>query len=659
MPVLLEDILVILFLSVVVISLTQRLSVPPIVGFLLTGVLAGPHGFRLIHGVHEVEALAETGVVLLLFTIGMEFSLARLIRIGRVAILGGALQVGGTIAAVVAVATACGLGAGEAVFLGCMIALSSTAVVLKLLQQRGETTSPAGRVAVAILIAQDIIVVPMMLAVPFLAGTGGSATAAIFAVAAKAALVIGVVYAGIRWAVPALLGRVVRMQSRELFLLSILLVCSSVVGLSAVLGLSLALGAFLAGLMISETDYSHQAFGNVIPFRDVFASFFFVSIGMLLDANVFLVSPLIVAAMTITVVAGKAVVTAGAGAALGVPLRVAVQSGVALAQIGEFSFVLAGAGLGAGLLDPGVYQLFLAAAVLSLAVTPVLIPAAPRIGSAVAALPWPDRFRTGRSALEDDKPAAALRDHLVIVGFGFTGHNLARAARAAGIAYSAIEMNTETVRRERAMGEPVVFGDATEEVILEHSGAREARVAVVAISDPPATARVVAALRRVNPALHVIVRTRYLAEAPPLREAGATEVVPEELESAVEIFVRVLARYLIPRDVVQGILDEVRRRGYEMLADSSALERTLDQVKRNLPGVEIHAVTLAPGAEVAGWTLAELDLRRVHAVTLLAIRREGGVIENPAASEALRGGDVLYLMGRTDAVYDVLPLFEQ
>jgi monovalent cation:H+ antiporter-2, CPA2 family len=655
-PVLLQDILVILFLSVVVVSLTHRLNIPSIVGFLLTGVVAGPHGLRLIHGNHEVEALAETGVVLLLFTIGMEFSMAHLLRIGRIALAGGALQVGGSIVAVYFVAASLGLGPGESVFLGFLVALSSTAIVLKVLQQKGETASPSGRIAVAILIAQDIIVVPMMLAIPFLAGTGGSLGTAFVMIAAKAGLVIGVVFAGVRWIVPALLGRVARTKSRELFLLSILLVCAAVVGLSSALGLSLALGAFLAGLMIAETEYSHQAFGNLVPFRDVFTSVFFVSIGMLLDVNALLERPLGVAILTIGMIGGKAIVAAAAALLIGLPLRVAVQSGIALAQVGEFSFVLAGAGLGAGLLEPSVYQLFLAAAVLSLAVTPLLIAVAPHAGAAVARLSWPERLKGGRSAVGEETPATPLRDHLLIVGYGFTGHNLARAAKAAGIAWCAIEMNPETVRRERALGEPVVFGDATEELMLERGGARDARV--VMISDPPATARVVTTLRRVNPALHVIVRTRYLSEARELQGLGASEVVPEELESAVEIFVRVLGRYLIPRDVVQGLLDEVRRRGYEILADESALERTLDHVKRNLPGIEIEAVTLAPTSDVVGWTLAELDLRRVHAVTLLAIRRGGGVIENPSAGESLQAGDVLYLMGRTDAIYDVLPLFE-
>ena len=659
MPPLITEIVIIIALSVAIVYLGHRLRLPAIVGFLLTGVLAGPHGLGLVSAVNEVEILAEIGVILLLFVIGIEFSLVRLLRIKRVAVGGGLIQVGLTILAGWFFARLVGLPGPSGWLVGFMLALSSTAIVLRLLQERGETGSPSGQIAVGVLIFQDLAVVPMVLVLPILAGRAGGHPALDFLlVLGKAALVVGVIYLFARKLVPAVLFRVAATRSRELFLLTVLLFCSAIVFIAARLGLSLALGAFLAGLIISETEYSHEAFGSLQPFRDVFTSFFFVSIGMLLDVHILVDQALAVCGITAGLVFVKTVVAMVMVLLLGFPLRVAIISGLALAQIGEFSFLLAQTGLDDGLLSDGQYQIFLAAAILTMALTPALLALAPV--SADRLLLWRPLAVWEKRRQEQMGATTAwprYKDHLLIVGYGLNGRNLARAASTAGITYTAVELNPETVARERARGVPLYYGDATQESVLETLRVRDARVAVIAISDPEATVRAVAAIRRLNPVLHLIVRTRYVTEVEPLLKAGASEVIPEEFETSIEIFNRVLARYLVPREVARRIEEETRARAYEVLRSLASPGTALSDLRQILPDVEIDSLKVEAGCEVEGWTLGDLDLRRVHAVTLLAIRRGDEVLANPAAGDTIHAGDILVLMGRPERIYSVSSLF--
>jgi CPA2 family monovalent cation:H+ antiporter-2 len=640
---LLLDLCVVFALSIGVILLGHGLNVPPVVGFLLTGVLAGPSALGLVGAAHEVELLAEVGVILLLFTIGLEFSLAELARLGRTVLAAGGVQVGLTLFAAGSLAYLAGRTEGQAVFLGCLATLSSTAIVLKLYQERLDMEAPHGRVALSVLILQDLLIVPMMLLVPFLAGAAGSLAPALGLTALKAAGVAVLLFAGARRLIGPLLRMVLATRSRELFLLTVLAVCLGVALATSAMGLSLSLGAFLAGMVVADSEYSHHALEGILPFKDVFTSLFFVSMGMLLDVRYVLAHPGLVAAAFAGILLLKSLIAGGAALAAGYPLRTAVLAGLALAQVGEFSFVLAKAGLGQGLLDQSLYQLFLAASIATMAATPFLIRFAPTVAEFVAAR------LLGRPAppvgSEDGEAGTGFSDHLVIVGFGFGGRRLARAAAAAGVPYLVLETNPDTVKAERAAGVPIRFGDARHPAVLAKAGVAQARVLAVVVNDPAAVRRTVELARQANPALYIVARTRFVNELGPLADLGADDVIPEEFETAVEIFVRVLARYLVPQDEIARLAAGVRAEGYGMLRGAGPVAGTLADARRALPGLGVCTLRLAPDSPLAGLSLAEAAVRREHGLTVLAVSRSGEVFANPPASFTLKAGDLAYVLG--------------
>jgi len=586
---LLNDILTIFGLAIAVLFICYRLRVPAVVGFLLTGMFVGPYGFELVRAVHEVEILAEIGIVLLLFTIGIEFSLERLLQIRKSVLMGGSLQVSLTFLGAFIIARQFGQAFGEAVFIGFLVALSSTAIVLKILQERAEINSPHGRTTLGILIFQDIIIVPMILVTPLLAGATGNLGESVLVLLAKGIGRILLVMAGTKWLVPQILYQITKTRSQEVFLLSVVVICLGVAWLTSSAGLSLALGAFLAGLIISESEYSHQALGNILPFRDVFTSFFFVSIGMLLDVGFLFQQPGTIALIALGVLVLKSIIACFATVLLGFPFRTSILVGLALSQVGEFSFILARTGVEHGLLAGNTYQMFLAFSVLSMAATPFIIKLAPRAADIILRLPLPKRLISGLYPVAEIK-VKGKKDHLIIIGFGVNGRNLARAARLSGVPYAVIEMNPETVRKEQARGEPIYYGDATQEVVLNHVNIKDARIVVIAINDPASTRRITEIIRRLNPKVHLIVRSRYLQEMKPLYELGANEVIPEEFETSVEIFTRVLAKYLIPRDEIEALVVEIRSDDYEMFRSLSKESVSLSDLNLQLSDVEISTL---------------------------------------------------------------------
>jgi CPA2 family monovalent cation:H+ antiporter-2 len=654
---LLNDIVVIFALSIAVLFLCSRLSVPSIVGFILTGVLAGPHGLRLVRSVDEVKALAEVGVVLLLFAIGIEFSLKSLLQIRKSVLMGGSLQVLLTIVTASVIADQFGQPIGKAIFIGFLISLSSTAIVLKLIQERAEVDSPHGRTSLAILIFQDVIIVPMILLTPLLAGESGGSGGSLLILLAKGIAIIVLVVVSAKWVVPWVLYQIARTRSRELFLLSVFLICLAVAWMTSSAGLSLALGAFLAGLVISESEYGHQALGNISPFRDVFTSFFFVSIGMLFDGGFLFEHPVLILLITVAVMILKAILAGFSATLLGFPVRTAILVGFALSQVGEFSFILSETGVEHGLLQGNIYQMFLSVSVLTMAATPFVMALAPRVADFVSSLPLPARLKNGLHPAQGIK-VESKKDHLVIIGFGVNGRNLARAARVGNIPYVIIEMNPEVVRNEKAKGEPIYYGDATQEAVLQHADIKYARIVVVAISDPAATRRITEIVRRLNPNVHLIVRTRYLQEMKPLYELGANEVVPEEFETSVEIFSRVLGKYLVPRDEIERFIAEVRSDGYEMFRSlSREPAASFPDLKLQIPGIEVSALRVEEKSPLVGKTLAQTDLRKKYGVTVVAIRRDLQILSNPDGDMQIRTGDVLLVLGSPDKIAAVSGLF--
>ncbi|MFH0812675.1 MAG: cation:proton antiporter [Pseudomonadota bacterium] len=574
---LLRDLFIIFAFSIAVLSLFYRLRVPSVVGFLLTGIAVGPNGLKIVDTVHEVEILAEVGIILLLFTIGIEFSLKSLLRIKRFLLIGGSLQGALTYFVVYFIALKFGLPVKESVLLGFLISFSSTAIVLKILQERAEIDSPHGRIALAILIFQDIIIVPIMLVIPFLAGIRDNAGQSIVVLLLKGIGIILFVFLGSQWIVPKVLFQITKTRSRELFILSILVICFAVAWLTSSVGLSLALGAFLAGLILSESEYSLQALSNILPFRDVFTSLFFVSIGMLFNVSFFFQHLLIIVLIVIGVVIAKAVIAGIAVILMGFPLRTALLVGLSLSQVGEFAFVLASVAIAYGVFSQDIYQYFLSLSIITMATTPFIITISPSLADLVLRLPIPNKLRLG---LYPIAPKTAVHTpqipdgHIIIVGFGLNGRNVAMAAKAGHIPYVVIEMNPETVRSERAKGEPIFYGDASQREVLEHTGIKAAKVLLIVISDPAATRRVTELGRKLNPAIHIITRTRFFGEVQPLYDLGADEVVPEEFETSIQIFARVLVKYDVPTNEIEKLVATVRSDGYGMFR-SGTKEPTL------------------------------------------------------------------------------------
>ena len=653
---LLNDIIIIFGIAIAVLFICHRLRVPEVVGLLLTGIVTGPYGLELVRAIHEVEVFAEIGVVLLLFTIGIEFSLERLLRIKKSILMGGSLQVLLTFLATLLITRQLGKTFNEAVFIGFLVTLSSTAIVLKLIQKKAEVDSPHGRTTLGILIFQDIIIIPMILFTPLLAGATGGVGESIFVLLTKGIGIILLVLVSVKWVVPQILYQITKTRNNELFLLSVIVICLGIAWLTSKAGLSLALGAFLAGLIISESEYSHQALGNILPFRDVFTTFFFVSIGMMLNVGFLFQHPGTILLIALSILLLKAIISGFVTILLGFPIRTAILVGFSLSQIGEFSFILSRAGVEHGLMTGDIYQMFLAVSVLTMAATPFIMAQAPRIADIVLRLPLPKRLISGFYPVPEAK-VVNRKNHLIIIGFGVNGRNLSHAAKVAGIPYAIIEMNSETVRKEQAKGEPIYYGDATHETILQHTNIKKARIVVIAINDPSATRRIAEIILRLNPKVHLIVRTRYLQEMKPLYKLGACEVIPEEFETSVEIFTRVLTKYLIPRDEIEKLVAEARADGYKIFRSPPRVSASFSDLKLQLHDVEINTFQISQGTPIIGKTLAQIELRRRYEISVVAIQRDSQVLSNPGADTVIQSNDVLFVLGSSEKISEAINIF--
>ncbi|WP_302554737.1 cation:proton antiporter [uncultured Bilophila sp.] len=649
---LLPDIVAIFCLSIGVLLVCHQIKIPPIVGFLLTGVLCGPTALGLVQNPHAVELLAEIGVVLLLFSIGLEMSGEELMRLKRPVFVGGTAQVVLTIGAFMGLGVLIGQTWQESMMYGFLASLSSTAIVLSRLQQKAQSESPQGRLDFSVLIFQDIAVVPMMLAIPILAGEGDTDIWGMLISAGRTLVILVGGWLLARHVVPRVMQLVLRTRSKELMLMTVLGLCFAIALGTASLGLSLALGAFLAGLLLSGSEYSLNVLEGILPFKDVFTSLFFISVGMLLDVD-FLVHHLdkvfLFAALLILL---KSVLSLPPMLLVGYPLRVSILAAMSLAQIGEFSFVLASSAVNGGLMDDDAYQMFLAASIVTMILTPTVMEAAPKVAS----------FVSRYLHLPIDEEAAAqkdesLKDHLIIVGFGVGGKHLARTAREAGIPYVILEMNPDTVSRYGGK-EPIHGGDASKPLVLEHFGIRNARVIAVVISDPSAVRAITAVARKLNPKVHIVVRTRFLGEVDALRRLGANDVIPEDFETSIEVFSRVLGYYLVPRQTIERFVNSIRHEYYNMARQlrmtGMDLPSLADEV---LTGLEVVACKVEPGCALDGKRLTDTSLRRKYGVTVVGIRHAGQIIPSPGGDASLHGDDTVFLFASPASLTTVMPFF--
>jgi CPA2 family monovalent cation:H+ antiporter-2 len=644
----LGNLLVIFSVSIAVVFAFHQFRLPSIAGFLVAGALIGPHGLNLIGDIGTVQVLAEIGVVLLLFTIGIEFSLVQLASLRRLLFVTGPLQVGSVLLVAWLGALWVGLSWQEGIFWGFLVSLSSTAIVLKALADKGDSDSIHGRTTIGILIFQDLAVVPMMLLTPILASHVEGSAGSILYTLAGSILVVGLIIAAAWYAVPKLLEHIVRSRSRELFLLTIIVLCLGIAWLTSLGGLSLALGAFIAGLVISESEYSHQAMADVLPFRDSFNSLFFVSIGILMNWRVLIDHTALVFGLLFLILLVKFVAGTAASLAMDIPPRSAFMVGVALAQVGEFSFLLAQQGQESGLLRGDPYQVFLAVSVLSMIVTPFLMQWSPLMARRVEAVQRLRHWlpsRTEAHVLQTQAKHIRLKDHVIIVGYGLNGRNLARVLSETEIPHLALDLDGDTVRRESRHGVPIYYGDATNPNVLRHVKIEDAKVLVVAISDPFITRRTVQVAKLLNPKVHVVVRTRYLRELEELHDIGADDVVPEEFETSIEIFALVLRTYNLPQDFITMKAEQIRREGYALLRRSELPELAHHLRGGTLTDAEVETCRIDEDSPAVGKTFGELSIRPRTGASVIAWTRNGVTESNPSLKTRLNSGDIVVLLG--------------
>jgi len=642
----LELVLVLLASAVLAVVVFRTLGLPPLLGYLIVGVAIGPHALGWIRADGNTAYLGEFGVVFLMFTIGLEFSLPKLVQMRRLVLGLGGLQVVLTTALFAALLAAAGSRWQGAVALGAALAMSSTAIVVRMLAERMQTETPHGREVIGVLLAQDLAVVPLLVLVPALARGEGELAGALAVAALKAVAILGaVLWLGRRLMRPWF-HLVARRRSHELFIINVLFITLGAAYLTGIAGLSLALGAFVAGVLISETLYRHQVEDDIKPFREVLLGLFFITVGMQLDLAVVAAHAALVAVLFVVPLVAKLALVAGLSRLLGATPGTALRSGLALAQAGEFGLVLAARGAEFSLFEPALVQSAIAGMVLSMLAGPFLIQHSDRIVLRLARSEWMLR------ALALHQVAVrsiGTERHVVVCGYGRTGQAIARFLEREGIGYVALDLDPERVREAAAAGDTVVFGDGSRRETLIAAGVGRAAVLIVTYIDQPSALKVLAHAHEINPALPVIVRTRDDSGLERLEEAGAAEVVPDTFESSLMLASHAMLLVGVPVRRVVGQIRAVRAQRYRLLRGfyHGASDDAADLDEANQP--RLHAVSLDAGAYAIGRTLAGLALEALGA-EVTAVRRRGIRADEPGPETRLEAGDIVVVLGRPDAL---------
>jgi CPA2 family monovalent cation:H+ antiporter-2 len=651
----LKDIVIIFALATLVNFLFARIKAPTVIGYLLTGIVAGPHLLSLVGSQHEIELMAEIGVILLLFTIGMEFSLKHLLKIRRIVFLGGLLQVSVTAGIFYLISSSFyGMTWKGSLFIGFLVALSSSALVLKVLQERSELTSNYGRTVLGILIFQDILLVPLLLFSDLLGSESVNLVKEIVTLLAKTLVIIAVVYAGNKWLLPFILHQIAMVKNQELFIMSIFLICFSVTLLTSKLGMSLAFGAFLAGLMISESEYSHNAFGNLIPFKDIFTSFFFVSIGMLLDLQFIVDNYQLVILSVVLVILLKTIIGGGVGFVLGHTFRGTVLVGLALSQVGEFSFILAKIGLENTLLTNFYYQLFLAVAVITMALTPFFMYVSLPLANTLLKLPLPKFWINGLFPLKEME-VPDFKNHLVIIGKDNSALKLSSMATYYNIPHISIVFDPLIAREKMNNGDNVVYGDAVNEPILLKAHVDRADIVVVSVGSIIPSMAIINKTRSMQKGAHIIVRAKYIRNVEQLYKAGADQVMPEKLEIAMDLFNRILAEKKYTNKEISQMMSHIRNLHLGEYTERDLINKP--SIFDQLPSVTISAIGIDENSAAAGKSIGDLQIRSKTGVTVLAIKRGNEIIEHPVPATVLQSDDVVYVLGNPGQIIVITELF--
>lgn len=630
-------VLILIAATVFTLAATRRLHLPPVFGYVLVGAFLGPAALAVVPDLDQVRLLAEFGVAFLLFTLGLDFSIPRLRSLGLSLVVLGSLQVVLTTLAVVAGAWLLGSPPGVALLLGGAVAMSSTAVMAPQLAAQGELTQRHGSLAIGMSVFQDIAVVPFLALVPVLAGGAGAVAPLRAVLLAFVALVI--VLAVGHWLLRPFMREIARARLAELFTLTVLLVVLAAAFVTQAVGLSLALGAFLAGLMLAESEFRHRVESDIRPFRDLLLGLFFISVGLTLDFAVLLqLWPFVLGSLLLLTVVKSAIVA-------GLLLRAretratAIKTAIALGQGGEFGIAILTVASQRALMDPEIVQPMLTAIVLSMALNPLLIRHADTIARRLGVAPPARPLTVG----PDPVAATAQRDHVVICGYGRVGQNLGRILEEESIEYLAIELDHETVRVAREAGDPVIWGDCSDPAILGMAGLARANLVVVTLPHHEQTLRILATIREQSGDAPVLVRARDDSRLEQMLKAGATEVVPETLEASLMLASHMLTLLEVP-------IGRVVRKVQNIRGDRYAILRSVFRDAARGPGqeqAELQTLRLPAEAASVGKSLGELDLER-HGVTVTAIRRDGIVGRNPLPDTLLRAQDVLILFGRPE-----------
>ncbi len=641
-----RDILLILAVSLPIIYLFKKLKISSIIGFLATGVIIGQSGLNLIGQNSEIDVMAELGVILLMFSIGLEMSIKKLIKMKSMLLYFGTLQVLITTAVITYVCYLVGVPIKQAVFWGMLVSLSSTAIVLKIYREKGMLDAPHGRITLSTLIFQDIAIIPMLLILPVLAGGESFSAMQFIQQIGKSLLFIGVIITFSYFVVPKILYGISRLRTRELFTVTMVVILFGTAYVTHSIGISFSIGAFIAGFIIAESDFSHEIEAEITPFRDIFNSIFFVSIGLLLNVSRFIGQislTLVIAGMIIVL---KAVIIYFIIRLRKFPMRTAIITALSIFQVGEFSFVLAQTGFQTNVINADMYNLFLGVAICTMIVTPLFIEFAPAIAKF---------FKLPEISDETATEKIALSNHVIVAGFGLNGKNLSSVLKDAGIPYCVLELNPDTIKKAKAAGENIMYGDITRKDILVRMGIDSAKVIVYAISDPQSTKASLQLVKRLNPEIYTVVRTRYVAEVDDLIKLGADEVIPEEFETSLQMFSRVLQRYHIPMNMIARQVNILRQGSYEMLRND-AVSIPANYLNDLLMQGVTESFFVEETSPVKDKSIKEIDLRAKTGATILAIVRQEKSITNPKGDEVLLYGDILVLTGTHQAVDDAISL---
>ena len=638
---LIKDLAILLLVSLPINIVFHKIKVPSVMGFLLAGVIIGPNGLQLIGDPETVKQLAEIGVILLLFVIGLEFSLQRMLKDLKVILGVGALQLGLTGGLVFFIFSSSGYSTNQGLLFGLLIPLSSTAIVLKMITDRAEIDTRHGRICIGTLLFQDICVVPMMLIIPLLSQSGQLSPLDFGVATLKSITAVAAIFFLARMIVPRSLQAIAQMGSKEHLTLFVILIILGTGWVSESVGLSLAMGAFIAGIIISESEYSHQIILDVLPLKDYFGSVFFISVGMLLQVEMFFDSVFWYLGLAGAVIGLKAFLGFMACLLLKNSFRISFIVGVRLAQVGEFSLLLASLALEKDLFLPGHYQSFLIVSIISMLAAPLLIQLSVGLSMKLHSL-----FGAVSTDESESVEQQKLSEHVIIAGFGMVGRNLSRVLKETHTPFIVLELDGERIKQALNEGITALYGDSTHRDTLLRAGIQRAKMMVFATTDYIAAEQAVRLARQLNPNIYILVRVRYAKQVDVLNEAGANQVIPEEFETSIEIFSRVLREYHIANNIIEQQVELARLEGYSMFRGLSLDITTMKKFSTYLTASLTESFHVLEGSWCHKKSIQELRWKKDSDAKLIAVVRNDELQANPAPDFRFEEGDIIVIFGR-------------